>query len=424
MMEEELDDYNSLVNGDELDRLEGLRSRLEYFFMDPMKKWRHKNTRPWKLLVQVLKIFVFTSQLVIFGSDMAKFINYKEEMQVTLKQVFLKDWDPSADAVAYPGPYIPYAVYSKIDFIHSVNYAISVYSNISSSSVGQFGYQSDRLDLMSPIEICMTNYEQADFDPSVFKYNYSIRTVTHCKSIIDFAEPGSQKWQNFDFRQQLDRPIDFRSLVSISVKLPLRTILLEDATTGDAGIVCFNLNVEIFYDNRHRNGQIVINLASNPRRAECHGHITELTRNVYASRRLLNLVVIIFCLTSFSLCARSLWRSFKLVQKTEKLLKSHGRTLIWSDKMEFVDFWLVLIIVNDLMVAYATVIMTFYEVRLLETDNYTACSLLLGLGNFLSWSGLLRYLSFFKKYNLLIVTLRKSFMHVMRFMLCTTIIYW
>lgn len=421
---EELDDYNTIVNSDELDRLESLRSRLEYFFMDPMRKWQHKNTRPWKLLIQILKIFVFTSQLVIFGSDMAKFINYKEEMQITLKQLFLKDWDPSAEAVPYPGPYIPYAVYTKTDFIRSVNYAISVYSNISDLGVGQFGYQSNRSDILSPIEICIKNYVQADFDPSVFKYNYSIYTVESCKSIENFADAGSSKWQDFDFRDHLDKPINFSSLVSSRLKLPLRTILMEDATTGYAEIVCFNMDVEIFYDNRHRNGQIVISLTSVPRRAECHGQMTELHGSGFVSRRALYLVVMFFCVASFSLCTRSLWRSFQLMKTSERILRSHGKILNWSDRLEFVDFWLVLIIINDLLVAYATALMSFYDGRLLETNNYTACSLLLGQGNFLSWLGLLRYLSFFKKYNLLIVTLRKSFLHVIRFMLCTTIIYW
>lgn len=344
-------------------------------------------------------------------------------MQVTLKQLFLKDWDPSADAIAYPGPYIPYAVYTKNDFIHALNYPIGAYSNISDLSVGQFGYQSNRSGVLSPIGVCITSYVQADFDPSQFRYNYSIYTVENCKDIVDFAEAGSTKWTDFDVRDHIDHPLNFTSLVSATLKLPLRTILLEDATTGSAEIVCLNLDVEVFYDNRHRNGQIVISLAGNPRRANCHGQIVELTSSSFVSRKALYILVIFFCLASFSLCTRSLWRSSRLMKRTDSILRSHGKMLKRSDKLEFVDFWLVLIVVNDLMVGYATVIMTFCD-NLLETDNYTTCSLLLGLGNFLSWLGLLRYLSFFRKYNLLIVTLRKSSLHVLRFMLCTTIIYW
>lgn len=422
---EELDDYNELSNGDDvLDQLDRLRDRLKYFFMDPLEKWRHRQTRPWKLLVQILKIIMFTSQLVVFGQDMAKFINYKEEMQVTLKQLLLRDWDPSADAIAYPGPYVPYAVYTKTDFIQTVNNAIRVYSNITHAGVGQYGYQSNSSNSVSPIGICLTKYLQADFDPSVFKYNYSMYTSEECTTIDQYADAGSDKWQQIDFRNFLKGPFQFDSLVSLKLDFPLRTILMEDATTGYAEIVCFDLDVAVLFDNRHRIGQIIISLSGNPKMVGCQGHVTESSGSEFTSRRTLNLIVMFFCIVSFTLCCRSLCRAFNLLRTTECVIRSHARRLEWSDRIEFIDFWLIFIMLNDLMVGFATVIMTFYNGRLLETDNYTTCSLLLGLGNLLSWSGLLRYLSFFKKYNLLIVTLRKSFMHVLRFMLCTTLIYW
>lgn len=422
---EELDDYNELVNDDDvLDQLDRLKARLAYFFMDPVEKWRHKQTRPWKLLVQTLKIIIFTSQLVVFGKDMAKFINYKEEMQVTLKQLLLRDWDPSADAIAYPGPYVPYAVYTKTDFIQTVNHAIRIYSNITHAGVGQYGYQSNNANTVSPIGINLIKYAQSDFDPSVFHYNYSMFTIEDYVTIDNYADAGSEKWLQIDFRKFLKSPLRFESLVSLRLDFPLRTILMEDATTGYADIVCFELDVEILFDNRHRIGQIIISLTGIPTMVSCQGQLTEANSGSFASRRTLNFLVISFCLASFCLCIRSLIRAFKLLRTTENIFRSHAKRLLWSDRLEFIDFWLVSIIFNDLMVGFATVIMTFYNGRLLETNNYTLCSLLLGLGNLLSWSGLLRYLSFFKKYNLLIVTLRKSFIHVLRFMLCTTLIYW
>jgi mucolipin 3 len=422
---EELDDYSQLGNGDDvLDQLDRLKARLSYFFMDPVEKWRHKQTRPWKLLVQILKIILFTSQLVVFGQDMAKFINYKEEMQMTLKQLLLRDWDPSADAIAYPGPYVPYAVYTKPDFIQTVNYALRIYSNITHAGVGQYGYQSNSSDTVSPIGLCVTKYMQADFDPSAFKYNYSMYTVEECVAIAQYAPPGSDKWQQIDFRSFLKEPFEFQSLVSLRLDLPLRTILMEDATTGYAEIVCFDLDTVILFDNRHRIGQIIISLTGIPKMVGCQGQVIESAQGALNSRCTLNLIVIAFCVISFTLCCRSLYRALGLLRTTEYILRSHAKRLVWPDRFEFFDFWLVSIIINDLMVGFATVIMTFYNGRLLETNNYTLCSLLLGLGNLLSWSGLLRYLSFFKKYNLLIVTLRKSFMHVLRFMLCTTLIYW
>lgn len=410
--------------------LERLKDRLEYFFMDPLQKWKKKNTRPWKLLVQILKIFIFTTQLVVFGSDMAKFITYKDDMQLTFKQLFLKDWDPSADAIAYPGPYVPYAVYTKPTFFQSINYAIKTYSNITESSVGIYGYQSNRSQTLSPIDICTTNYLEADFEPTIFKYNYSLNTITYCDRIENYADAGSLLWEDFDFRNEIknQRDIDFSKLISASVKLPLRTLLIEDKLTGDAEVVCFNIDIEINLDNTNRDGQIIISLKSNPRRANCQGALTGDYMNyksqMLTGKQILNFIVIIFCLLSFSLCVRSIYRAYKLLAYSESVLNTSGSYFSLEDKMEFLDSWLVLIIINDLMILSASVIIVINDERLLETNNYTICSLLIGMGNFLSWAGLLRYLSFFKKYNLLIVTLRKSFPHVMRFMLCAMIIYW
>lgn len=421
-----------LNDGDTNDfHLDRLRLKLRHFFMDPLQKWKKKNTRPWKLLVQILKIFIFTTQLVVFGSDMAKFITYKDEMQTTFKQLFLKDWDPSADAIAYPGPYVPYAVYTKPAFYQTINYSIKVYSNISDWSVGPYSYQqTNRSQDVAPVDICTTSYVQADYEPISSKYNYSMKIETYCDRIENYAEAGSTLWDEFDIRDHLSYKISFAQLISLNIKLPLRTLLLEDlASPGYAEIICFNVDVEILLDNSSKDGQIIINLKSEPRRTSCSGSLANnendnSSLSILTGRQTLNSIVIIFCLLSFSLCFRSIFRAYKLINRTDRILNANGNRLEWSDKFEFLDSWLVLIIINDILIASATVIIIFYDERLLETSQYTICSLLIGVGNFLSWAGLLRYLSFFKNYNLLIITLRKSFPHVLRFMLCTMLIYW
>ncbi|CAF3494029.1 unnamed protein product [Rotaria sp. Silwood1] len=56
-------------------------------------------------------------------------------------------------------------------------------------------------------------------------------------------------------------------------------------------------------------------------------------------------------------------------------------------------------------------------------DMYNAAGLLLGLSSLCSWIGILRYLSFFPKYNLLFVTIQKTLPFILRFLLCAFIIY-
>ena len=52
-----------------------------------------------------------------------------------------------------------------------------------------------------------------------------------------------------------------------------------------------------------------------------------------------------------------------------------------------------------------------------------ATSIILGLAVFGQWCGLLRFLSYFDKYNMLLITLRLSMPSVMRFAVCAGILY-
>ncbi|CAG2176691.1 unnamed protein product, partial [Oppiella nova] len=58
-----------------------------------------------------------------------------------------------------------------------------------------------------------------------------------------------------------------------------------------------------------------------------------------------------------------------------------------------------------------------------DTVRYNTVSILLGVGNLCVWAGLLRYLGFFHKYNILILTLKRAIPNVLRFMLCALILY-
>ena len=59
----------------------------------------------------------------------------------------------------------------------------------------------------------------------------------------------------------------------------------------------------------------------------------------------------------------------------------------------------------------------------IDSDMWDVCSVLLGTGNLFVWFGVLRYLGFFRTYNMLIVTLKKAFPSVLRFLLCAMLIY-
>ena len=59
--------YDSLYNSEEFrgqrNAVEVIRKRLKSHFMNPYQKYKHRGRKPWKLLAQLLKIFLVTAQV-------------------------------------------------------------------------------------------------------------------------------------------------------------------------------------------------------------------------------------------------------------------------------------------------------------------------------------------------------------------------
>ena len=161
------------------------RRKLRYFFMNPLDKWRTKGKLPWKLGLQVVKIIVVTLQLLIFGSHMSKYLTHQGNMVVTFRELFMSGWDPVREVMTYPPSAGPYAVYTKDDFYKHVNNAIVVYSGLTTSAIGLFGYAHNvsNENPMSPITLCKNHYTHGLAIPSKFFYNYTNIQSTECLKI-------------------------------------------------------------------------------------------------------------------------------------------------------------------------------------------------------------------------------------------------
>lgn len=59
------EDKNSVV----IDRM---RRRLRFFFMNPLEKWQTKRQFPYKLTIQLVKIFFVTTQVNVMGHSNLK----------------------------------------------------------------------------------------------------------------------------------------------------------------------------------------------------------------------------------------------------------------------------------------------------------------------------------------------------------------
>ena len=100
-----------------------------------------------------------------------------------------------------------------------------------------------------------------------------------------------------------------------------------------------------------------------------------------------------------------------------------AQVLSKEGRLEFLNMWYVMIIVNDILIISGSAVKDQIDRKLLAGDQWNACSVLLGTGNLFVWFGVLRYLGFFKTYNVVILTVRNAAPKVVRFSLCALLIY-
>lgn len=171
---------------------------------------------------------------------------------------------------------------------------------------------------------------------------------------------------------------------------------------------------------------MLVKLRMDETNLRCQGDLNRPAKN-HVERALLsclNIAVILICTLSFILCSRAIIRAMMLKQEAVEFFRNHfGKELSVNDRLEFLSFWYVLIIVNDVLIVIGSIIKIQIEHKVTDGDLYNICSVLLGTGNLLVWLGVLRYLGFFAKYNILILTMRNAVPDVLRFLLCAILLY-
>ncbi|ETE59860.1 Mucolipin-1 [Ophiophagus hannah] len=135
-----------------------------------------------------------------------------------------------------------------------------------------------------------------------------------------------------------------------------------------------------------------------------------------------DVVVILICVLSFILCSRSIIKGLRLQHEFSRFFQQrYSQNICLSDRMEFLNGWYILLVVSDILTVSGTIMKIGIESK--NFADYDVCGILLGTSTLLVWVGVMRYLSFFQKYNILIVTMRVAFPNVIRFCCCVAVIY-
>uniref|UniRef100_A0A8C1TXR3 Mucolipin 1a n=1 Tax=Cyprinus carpio TaxID=7962 RepID=A0A8C1TXR3_CYPCA len=358
---------------------EALRRKLKYFFMSPCEKYQAKGRKPFKLVLQILKILIVTIQLVLFGLSNEMAVTFKEENTASFKHLFLKDYDDSDDALA---------VYTQSDVYDHMFYTIEQYLALPENTVGRYAYVYNVGVNGSALSLCQQYYKKGRIDPANDTFIIDPHVVTDCIGVNPLSTPTAglgRDYRNFTLK--------FHKLINVTIQFQLKAINLQTIIHNEIPD-CYTFFITVSF------------------------HIKS---DSYA-RVWFDVAVIVVCIFSLLLCGRSIIRGIILQNEFVKYFKSSlKRDVCWGDTMEFINGWYILLIISDVLTITGSIIKIGIELK--NLSSYDECGILLGTSTLLVWVGVIRYLTFFQKYNILIVTLRAAFPNVIRFCCCVAVIY-
>ncbi|XP_061776991.1 mucolipin-3-like isoform X2 [Nerophis ophidion] len=384
--------------------VDDLRRRLKYFFMNPCQKYKARGRKPWKLMLQILKIVIITAQLVSFGLSNEMMVTFKDDNLMTFRNIFLKGYKDHQRGGQ--------VLYTEADVYEHIRYVVDRYTRLQDLTIGNLAYERTE-GKYTPLIVCQEFYRNSNLDLQ----NPTFYIHTDCFSIYPV-----QSLDNLSLATPLNFSLDFRRLLSVDVYFTLKSINLQTVRHQQLPD-CFVFHVVITFNNRAHSGNIKVVVKNDVAINQCRDWIVEGACGQKDYWLLfLDAAVILACLTSLLLCLRSVINGIRLQFEFSTFFHTYyNKRVRMSERMEFVNGWYILIIVSDTLTIAGSAFKIGIQTKLLT--SYDVCSILLGTATMLVWVGVLRYLGFFKKYNILILTLRATFPNVIRFCCCAAMIY-
>ncbi|XP_066480267.1 mucolipin-2 [Tiliqua scincoides] len=391
---------------------ESLKEDLLFYFMNPCEKYRARRQIPWKLGLQILKIVMVTTQLILFGLNNQLVVSFKEENTVAFKHLFLKNYS-GVDEDDYSS-----SVYTQHDVYDRIFFAINQYRQLKNISLGLLGYEQDEDDLAG-LQICKQQYRKGTMLSSNASLNIDSTIETECIILNpqDLATKEIADLKNSSFFS-----LEFYRLVEVQISFKLKGIDLQTIHSRELPD-CYEFENTITFNNRAHSGKMKIFFDTDADIQECKdwnisGSIQKNTQYILV----FDGFVIVSCFASLILCTRSIVLAFKLQKRfVNFFLEKYKRHVCNADRLEFINGWYVLVIISDVMTIIGSIMKM--EIKAKNLTSYDVCSILLGTSTLFVWVGVIRYLGYFQTYNVLILTMQASLPKVLRFCCCAGMIY-
>ncbi|XP_023705542.1 mucolipin-3 isoform X2 [Cryptotermes secundus] len=361
--------------------------------------------------------------LCLFAHNRYKHVNYTWDNRIAFSHLFLNGWDTTREVNSYPPSVGPLAVYKISKFYETLDFAVIGYANLG-NAIGPYSYTEEDNSMPAPL-LCLYQYKEGTIFGFNESYMFNSEIDERCLNLTVEPNVTAKNYSAKDFLKEHGILINFSSLVKAEMTFSLKTVNFKAAgpiTPPD----CYKFNIKISFDNEDHDGQMLLSLDADAVRLYCKGDVEYVVDNRLDSILLsiLNSLVIVICSISLILCCRAIYRAQQLKLVTINFFqKAYKKDLSAEGQLEFLNMWYIMIIINDVLIILGSGIKEQIERKQFAGDQWNICSVFLGTGNLLVWFGVLRYLGFFKTYNVVILTLKKAAPKVARFLLCALLIY-
>eukprot|EP00794_Sanderia_malayensis_P007716 gene7716-8555_t len=372
-----------------------MRYKLEYHFMTPFEKYR-KGRKPWKLAIQILKILVITIQVSLFATDRFAFVSFTQHTEDAFHHLFIQGWNDD----------VYYSYYSRQEVISAVQFANQRYLNISDVAIGTYWYSEGKKGLPTPMNFCVD-------------YKVSKNGKSADKNIKQICQPMNS---TFDVSSIISENSFFSKATKIQLKFQLNSVFL-------AGLRFlrraenFTFNITLSLDNAKNDGRLPVSLTMSQTLTKSQQlQYKNDAKLVSGSLQAFDITVILVCMISCCLCVRSVFRSIRLAKKAKIYFEKYrSERLTRMDLYQLINKWFILIVISDCL----SIVGSFYKLFIDEKDMnyYNLCSIVFGLAVLFVWVGLLRFLTYLKAYNILMITLRVAAPNLLRFISCVIFIF-
>ncbi|XP_039176923.1 mucolipin-2 isoform X1 [Crotalus tigris] len=392
---------------------ESLKKDLKFYFMNPCEKYRARGQIPWKLGLQILKIVMVTTQLILFGLSNQLVVSFKEENTIAFKHLFLKNY-AGVDEDDYSC-----SVYTQQDVYNSIFFAISQYQQLKNISLGTLGYEQDEDD-MAGLQICKQQYKKGTMLSSNDTLHIDSTIETEC---IHLKPQDLSTKDISDLKNSTFFNLEFYRLIQVEIYFKLKGIDLQTIHTRELPD-CYEFENTITFNNMAHSGKMKIYFDTDADIQECKewnisGSLVQKNTQYIL---VFDGLVIVSCFASLILCTRSIILALRLQKRfVNFFLEKYKRHVCSTDRLEFINGWYVLVIISDIMTIIGSIMKM--EIKAKNLTSYDVCSIFLGTSTLFVWVGVIRYLGYFQTYNVLILTMQASLPKVLRFCCCAGMIY-